>query len=55
MVLIYEGEEKYLSKLIDLKREEMLKIAKKFGMNNQKTLECSQELDKLIIKYQKML
>ncbi len=36
---------------IDLKREEMLKTAKIYGMRSEKTLKISEELDQLIIMY----
>ncbi|MFD1362811.1 Spo0E family sporulation regulatory protein-aspartic acid phosphatase [Lentibacillus salinarum] len=43
----------HLSHIIEQKREQMLSVASKYGMENEKTLECSQELDKLILEYQK--
>ncbi|WP_106496155.1 aspartyl-phosphate phosphatase Spo0E family protein [Lentibacillus sp. Marseille-P4043] len=45
----------YLLKLINRKRKMMVKAAKKFGIDSKKTLKCSQELDELIIKYQRMV
>ncbi|MFD1363171.1 Spo0E family sporulation regulatory protein-aspartic acid phosphatase [Lentibacillus salinarum] len=42
-----------LSQLIEQKREQMIATASKYGIENDKTLKCSQELDKLIWKHQK--
>lgn len=33
---------------IELKRLQMLKFAKKYGMTAEATVQCSQELDKLL-------
>lgn len=33
-------------------REKMINVAEEFGMNSVETIECSQELDKLIYEYQ---
>ncbi|GAE34650.1 aspartyl-phosphate phosphatase Spo0E family protein [Halalkalibacter akibai] len=33
---------------IERKRSEMLKFAKEYGLNAQATIQCSQELDKLL-------
>ncbi|TMN21844.1 aspartyl-phosphate phosphatase Spo0E family protein [Lentibacillus cibarius] len=44
----------YLLELINHKKETMIKVAETFGFNSDKTLECSQELDELIIKHQRM-
>jgi stage 0 sporulation regulatory protein len=38
---------------IKLKREIMIQCANKYGLTNEKTIECSQELDELINDYQK--
>ncbi|WP_164670240.1 aspartyl-phosphate phosphatase Spo0E family protein [Virgibacillus doumboii] len=43
-----------LTHLIEQKREQMFKTAATHGMNHQLTLKCSQELDKLILEYQKL-
>lgn len=45
----------YLLQLISSKRKIMLKTAEKFGTSSEKTLECSQELDALIVKYQRLI
>ncbi|MGX1195934.1 Spo0E family sporulation regulatory protein-aspartic acid phosphatase [Metabacillus sp. SLBN-84] len=39
---------------IDVLREELIQIASIHGLNNPKTLNHSEKLDKLIIKYQKL-
>ncbi|WP_100407288.1 aspartyl-phosphate phosphatase Spo0E family protein [Bacillus solitudinis] len=33
---------------IEIKRIQMLRLAKKYGMSSQKTVQCSQELDMLL-------
>jgi len=35
------------------KREQMIEIARQYGFTNEKTLKSSQELDKLLNKYQR--
>lgn len=40
-----------ISKAIRRKREEMIASAKMFGFTNEKTIQYSQELDKLINEY----
>ncbi|MEI5909368.1 aspartyl-phosphate phosphatase Spo0E family protein [Bacillus spongiae] len=40
-----------LLKKIELKRQEMLQLALQFGFSHDKTVMCSQELDKLLNKY----
>jgi len=42
-----------LLRLIKKKREQMLKIACIHGISSEATIKSSQELDKLIVKYQK--
>lgn len=54
MLVIHSEEKEYLLKTINQKREEMVKIGELFGLTSERTLESSQELDELIIKYQKM-
>lgn len=44
---------KKLNKQIEIKRVEMIKIAKEKGFNSKETIDCSQELDVLLLKYQK--
>lgn len=44
----------YLLAKIDKKRAKMLDTAERFGMGNFHTLKVSQELDELILKYQRM-
>lgn len=39
---------------IQKKREEMIAIARETGLNSNETILCSQELDKLIYKYQEV-
>jgi hypothetical protein len=46
--------EKKLLELIDNKRKEMVEAVKVFGLENEKSIKISQELDQLIIKYQKL-
>lgn len=38
---------------IKQKREQMIAIAKEYGFTNEKTLKSSQELDRLLNKYQR--
>ncbi|SET08101.1 Spo0E like sporulation regulatory protein [Oceanobacillus limi] len=47
-------QKKLLLEQIRQKRENMLKTAAYSGFNSQQTLERSQELDRLIIKYQRL-
>lgn len=44
----------YLLEMINQKRETMIQTAAIFGMSSENTLLCSQELDELIVKYQRM-
>lgn len=41
-----------LEKKIEEKREEMVEVAKEFGIESKETLEKSSELDHLILEYQ---
>jgi hypothetical protein len=41
-------------KLIEYKRQEMLDIAEKHGRTNDLTIRSSEELDKLILEYQRL-
>lgn len=55
MSVIYnEITKEYLLELINHKRETMIQTAAIFGMSSENTLLCSQELDQLIVKYQRM-
>ncbi|MGW8903918.1 aspartyl-phosphate phosphatase Spo0E family protein, partial [Heyndrickxia sporothermodurans] len=45
-------EKRYL-KQIQVKREEMIQLGKRYGLTNDKTIFCSQELDELLNEYQK--
>ncbi|WP_461183820.1 aspartyl-phosphate phosphatase Spo0E family protein [Virgibacillus kimchii] len=38
--------------MIEDKKEEMLRFSKEHGINSEETLNCSQELDELILQYQ---
>lgn len=49
-----ETQTERLMQLINNKRNEMVKTAENFGTNSEKTLECSQELDTLIVQYQRL-
>lgn len=44
-----------LLRRINKKREEMNVSIRKYGMKNDRTLQVSQELDQLIVLYQKLL
>lgn len=44
---------KELLKKINEKKSELLKVVSKNGLNSELTIRCSQELDKLILFYQK--
>ncbi|TFJ91520.1 aspartyl-phosphate phosphatase Spo0E family protein [Lentibacillus salicampi] len=48
------GTQENLLKKIKQKREQMLEIAEIYGIGNEKTLKYSQELDILIVKYQRL-
>ncbi|MGJ9458489.1 Spo0E family sporulation regulatory protein-aspartic acid phosphatase [Oceanobacillus sp. CF4.6] len=39
---------------INQKKETLLKTAEVYGISSENTIECSQELDKLIVEYQKI-
>ncbi|QQZ08137.1 aspartyl-phosphate phosphatase Spo0E family protein [Heyndrickxia vini] len=45
-------EKRYL-KRIQVKREEMIQLGKRYGLTNDKTIFCSQELDTLLNEYYK--
>ncbi|WP_067730984.1 aspartyl-phosphate phosphatase Spo0E family protein [Oceanobacillus damuensis] len=45
----------YLLDLINHKRKMLLITAERFGIESEKTLICSQELDELIAKKQRMM
>jgi hypothetical protein len=47
-------EEQSLLIMIENKRKEMLAIADEYGRLHIRTIECSKELDKLILEYQKL-
>ncbi|ABS21384.1 Spo0E family sporulation regulatory protein-aspartic acid phosphatase [Bacillus cytotoxicus] len=42
-----------LSRDIHMKREEMIHLGLTYGLTNKETVQVSQELDKLIVKYQR--
>lgn len=44
------AQKKYLRK-IQLKREEMINLGKRFGLTSEKTIICSQQLDDLLNEY----
>lgn len=44
---------KSIESVIELKRKELIKTGLKHGFNSNKTLVASQQLDALIIEYQK--
>ncbi|MFC4557952.1 aspartyl-phosphate phosphatase Spo0E family protein [Virgibacillus kekensis] len=44
-----------LQEVIYMKRKKLVKTADKHGIASKDTLKCSQELDKLIVEYQKYL
>lgn len=44
---------KELKEMIELKKEEMIYIANESGFLSPKTIEVSQDLDRLLTKYQK--
>ncbi|WLR42910.1 aspartyl-phosphate phosphatase Spo0E family protein [Bacillus carboniphilus] len=35
---------------IEAKRQRLIEIAKKYGINARETIQCSQELDRLLIR-----
>ncbi|MFC4025196.1 Spo0E family sporulation regulatory protein-aspartic acid phosphatase [Oceanobacillus longus] len=55
-MLVTHNEEtkEYLLEMINDKRETMLMTAARFGLDSEKTLECSQKLDELIVQHQRM-
>ncbi|WP_249869232.1 aspartyl-phosphate phosphatase Spo0E family protein [Oceanobacillus saliphilus] len=56
MVDIHDEETTdYLLDLIHYKREILVKTAERFGLESEKTLLCSQGLDALIVKKQRMV
>lgn len=59
MFLINESQDvtydvRFLLQSINEKRDEMLITANKYGLQSDKTIKCSQDLDQLILKYQKL-
>ncbi|GGE70955.1 aspartyl-phosphate phosphatase Spo0E family protein [Priestia taiwanensis] len=44
--------EKELLQTISLKRQEMIRVGEKTGLTSEETLQISQELDEVIVKYQ---
>lgn len=40
---------------IESKRKEMIKAAKEYGLNSDKTIQCSQELDHMLNQYNKCI
>jgi Spo0E like sporulation regulatory protein len=44
--------EKELLHTISLKRQEMIRVGEKTGLTSAETLQISQELDEVIVKYQ---
>ncbi|MCM3616722.1 aspartyl-phosphate phosphatase Spo0E family protein [Sutcliffiella horikoshii] len=55
MTLSYEGYVDQLLLLIKEKRDNMITVANKTGYVSDQTVKCSQDLDKLIYKYQEMI
>ncbi len=43
-----------LTKEIESKRQEMLKLSMTFGFSSPQTIQCSQELDQLLNEYEKL-
>lgn len=52
MTINNDGAKKCLMDIIYQKRKQMLKVAEIYGLGSKNTLECSQELDEMIVKYQ---
>ncbi|MFC2949870.1 aspartyl-phosphate phosphatase Spo0E family protein [Virgibacillus sediminis] len=48
---IIEPVESELPVAILMKKEEMIELGLKYGLANQKTIECSQQLDDLLNKF----
>lgn len=48
------GLEYYLMNQMELKREEMIEAAELYGFTSEKTVTCSQELDRLMNTYLNM-
>ena len=46
-----ESTQDYLSKAINLKKEEMIQLGMIYGLRDERTLKCSQELDVLLNEY----
>jgi hypothetical protein len=53
-VLVKIRKEKTLLTIIEKKRKEMITIGMKCGRSHNTTVKCSEELDKLILEYQKL-
>ncbi|WP_085994135.1 aspartyl-phosphate phosphatase Spo0E family protein [Oceanobacillus senegalensis] len=56
--MVYGRKEETMGELMELinhKRNVMLKVAKQYGIGSKITLKYSQELDDLIIKYQRIV
>ncbi|WP_082380902.1 aspartyl-phosphate phosphatase Spo0E family protein [Bacillus sp. CHD6a] len=51
----YEGYLDQLLLLIKEKRDTMIAVANKTGYVSEQTVKCSQDLDKLIYKYQEII
>lgn len=52
MTINNDGAKKCLIDIIYQKRKQMLKVAEIYGLGSKNTLEYSQELDEMIVKYQ---
>ena len=50
-----KNKKENLRKEISLKREEMIKVALERGMQSEYTIRISQELDELIVEYQRLI
>jgi hypothetical protein len=53
--LSYEGYVDQLLLLIKEKRDSLIAVANQTGYISEQTVKCSQDLDKLIYKYQEMI
>ncbi|WP_156288923.1 aspartyl-phosphate phosphatase Spo0E family protein [Oceanobacillus salinisoli] len=54
MSVNYKEKKDELLKSIDKKRNDMFEIVSIYGINSEKTLAYSQDLDQLIVQYQKI-
>ncbi|WP_164669802.1 aspartyl-phosphate phosphatase Spo0E family protein [Virgibacillus doumboii] len=52
MIQTYKQVQYDLKTAISNKKKEMIELGGKYGLGDSRTIECSQELDKLLNKYQ---